>query len=61
MQSEITKRAVGAREAAASIGVSKETIRRMIRLGQIKIARIGRRVVIPVSELDRITRPAAQK
>jgi excisionase family DNA binding protein len=43
--------AVSVKEAAELLGVSPFTIRRRIRSGALKIAHIGRRVVVPVDSL----------
>jgi excisionase family DNA binding protein len=43
--------AVSVKEAAELLGVSPFTIRRRIRGGALKIAHIGRRVVVPVDSL----------
>jgi excisionase family DNA binding protein len=45
-------------EAAKLISVSTFTLRRQIKCGTLKVARIGRRLVIPVSELEKLLRPA---
>jgi excisionase family DNA binding protein len=44
------------REAAKDLNVSKETIRRLAEQGEIRYVRVSRRVMIPVSELDRVVR-----
>jgi excisionase family DNA binding protein len=45
-------------EAAKLTSVSAFTLRRQIKCGTLKVARIGRRLVIPVSELEKLVRPA---
>lgn len=45
-------------DAAEAIGVSAATLRREIRAGRIRTVHIGRRVVVPASELHRITTDA---
>ncbi len=47
---------VSIEEAARLSGLSKYTIRAYERKGLIKATRIGRRVLIPVSELERVLR-----
>lgn len=49
---------VGINEAANLTSVSAFTIRRQIKQGKLQIARIGRRVVIPVGELTKLAPPA---
>ena len=44
---------VSAMEAATRLGVSRSTIRRLLKERQIGYVRIGRRVVIPLTELER--------
>jgi excisionase family DNA binding protein len=56
---QMTKLAVGLQEAQEMTGISHFTFRRMVRLGKIKAARVGRRVVIPVTELERLVKPGA--
>lgn len=41
-------------EAAASLGVTKQTVLRWIAEGQIAHVKIGSRYRIPVSEIDRL-------
>jgi len=43
--------AVDLRQAAALVSVSVYTIRRYVRQGKLRSTRIGRRVVVPLSEL----------
>jgi excisionase family DNA binding protein len=45
---------VGVKEAAAALGLSPWTIRQYIREGKIRGIRIGRRVLIEPSELQRL-------
>jgi excisionase family DNA binding protein len=45
-------------EAAKLTSVSAFTLRRQIKRGNLKVARIGRRVVIPLSELEKLVNPA---
>ena len=41
------------REAAKIMGVSTSTITRLIDAGELKIVRLGKRTLVPRSELDR--------
>lgn len=41
------------RQAGAKLGISADTIRRLIEVGEIQAYRIGRQVRIEVSELER--------
>jgi excisionase family DNA binding protein len=47
---------VGVEQAAATLGLSKWTIRQYIREGKIAVVRIGRRVLIEPGELERLVR-----
>jgi excisionase family DNA binding protein len=47
-------RAVGIKEAAAALSVSTDSLRRLIKRGTLRSSRIGKRVVIPITELDRL-------
>ena len=49
-------RLVGIREAAADLGVSKDTVRRLIKGGKVRLVRVSRRILIPRQEIDRICR-----
>jgi hypothetical protein len=43
-------------QAAEMIGLSRETIRKMIRTGKLKMNEVG---MIPISEIDRVLAPKA--
>ena len=47
-------------EAAASIGVSRDTLERYVVDG-LRVVRLGRRVVIPVSEIERFLSRSAER
>ncbi len=46
--------AVDLKRGAEMTGVSIQTLRRYLRSGALKASRIGRRIVIPVSELQKL-------
>jgi excisionase family DNA binding protein len=46
--------AVDVREAARLTSLSPFTIRAYIRMGKIKVARCGRRLLVPMAELSRL-------
>jgi len=46
--------AYGISEAAKALGVSRSTIYRAIWRGEIRVAKIGGRTVIPTAELERL-------
>lgn len=47
-------------EAAASIGVSRDSFERHV-LGELRVVRVGRRVVVPLRELERWTERSASR
>lgn len=51
--------AVDAREAGRRLGLSVRSVRRMTADGRLPVLRVGRRVLIPVAALDRLTEEAA--
>ncbi len=53
------KLSVGLQEAQELTGISHFTFRRMVKLGKIKSVRVGRRVLLPVSELEKLVKPRA--
>lgn len=56
---EIQKLSVSFDGAEELTGVSQYTFRKMVREGKLRVARIGRRIVIPMSELKRLLEPGA--
>lgn len=48
--------AVDVREAGRLLALSPHTIRAYIRKGRIKAVRVGRRVLVPAAELERLAR-----
>jgi excisionase family DNA binding protein len=57
----VEKRVLDVPEVAGTLGVHPLTVRRLIRNGELRAVRIGRRVVVPVAALDQFleSRPAA--
>jgi excisionase family DNA binding protein len=55
----MTKLSVGLQEAQEMTGISHFTFRRMVKQGKIRAARVGRRVLIPVAELERLVKAGA--
>ncbi len=51
---QVTRTAFGIVEAAQSLGCHADTLRRKANAGELKTIRVGRRVLIPASELQRI-------
>jgi excisionase family DNA binding protein len=52
--------ALGVDEAAAAIGVSRDTFERHV-LADLHVVRVGRRVVVPVRELERYLERVASR
>jgi len=46
-------------EAEKATGVSRFTLRKFAKTGRLKVVRVGRRVVVPISELERMFSPGA--
>jgi len=59
-KNEMTPLSVGLEQAQEITGISKHTLRRMVKNGTLRAARIGSRIVIPIAELERLTRPGAK-
>jgi excisionase family DNA binding protein len=49
---------ISIREAANFLGVSKDSVRRLVDRGDLKKVKVLRRVLIPVSEVERMSKPA---
>lgn len=41
-------------ELAEALGVTERHVQRMVQKGEIKVARLGRRCLVPMDEVDRI-------
>jgi excisionase family DNA binding protein len=50
--------AVSIRRAASLIGISPWSVRHAAKAGRLQIARIGRRTLVPVADLERFVRDA---
>jgi excisionase family DNA binding protein len=48
--------AVSVGRAAVLVGVSKATIRSFAKTGRLRVARMGRRVVVPMNSLEQLVR-----
>lgn len=55
----MTKLSVGLHEAQEITGLSNVTLRRLVKGGKIRAVRVGRRILLPLSELERLTKPGA--
>jgi excisionase family DNA binding protein len=49
-----TRQAYGMREAAERLSLSKGHLYNLIQRGQLRAVRLGRRTLIPASEIDRL-------
>ena len=52
--------ALSVEEAAASVGLSRDLLDEIIRDGDLRVVRAGRRVLVPVRELERWLERAAR-
>jgi len=50
------ERLLPVREAAERLGVAESTLRRLIAQGEIEARKVGGKVVVPLSEIQRITK-----
>jgi excisionase family DNA binding protein len=53
--------AVDVREAARLISLSRFTVRRYIKRGLLRAVRVGRRVLVPIGELERLVGSSGQQ
>jgi len=55
------RRGLRVRELAASLGLSRSTVYRLVASGQLRAVRLGRRtIVVPADELDRLLGPGPE-
>jgi predicted site-specific integrase-resolvase len=50
------KRGEGLKELSESLGVSYDSLWRAAKSGALRVIRIGKRVVVPAAEIERISR-----
>jgi excisionase family DNA binding protein len=53
------KLSVGLEQAEEMTGISRHTFRKLVKRGKIKSARVGRRILIPIGELEKLVKPGA--
>jgi excisionase family DNA binding protein len=58
-KNEMTQLSVGLAQAEEMTGLSQFTLRRLVKRGKVRAARVGRRILIPMTELERLTKPGA--
>ena len=46
-------------EAASALRVSRSTAKNLIGRGQLRVTRLGRRVIVPADEIERLIREGA--
>ena len=51
---EISQRAVGVEDAFGSLGIRRTAFYSLVRAGKIRVIKLGRRTLVPCSELDRV-------
>jgi len=56
IEQKVSRAALGIADAALSLGLHPDTLRRKANAGELKIIRVGRRVLIPASEMERVLR-----
>lgn len=54
MSENVVRELFGIAEAAKAIGVSPDTVRRLIKAGALKSVRISRRAMVSASEIERV-------
>lgn len=54
MSENVVRKLFGIAEAAKAIGVSPDTVRRLIKAGALKSVRISRRAMVSASEIERV-------
>jgi excisionase family DNA binding protein len=59
-QKPVLRLAVTVAEAAQMTTLSQDMVRDEIRAGRLKVTRVGRRVLIPVAELERFVNEGAR-
>lgn len=47
---------VGVRQAAKALGVGRDSAYQLVREGRLRAVRVGRRLLVPVAELDEFIR-----
>jgi len=52
-------KAVNLKEAAQALGVHPHTLKMLIADGRLRVVRVGRRYLVPVSELERFLEPTS--
>lgn len=57
-QNDVPRRAYSVGEAAQSLGICRRTVYELMERGQLSTITLGRRRLVPVSELERLVRPA---
>jgi excisionase family DNA binding protein len=60
-QLQVPDRLTGVDEASRRLGVSAFTTRRLIKANRLQAVRVGKRVLIPESELARVMREGCSK
>ena len=56
----MTQLSVGLADAEQMTGISQHLWRKLVKEGKVRAARVGRRILIPTSELERVTKPDAK-
>ncbi len=51
---DIVPRLLSLRDAAQALGISEKSVQRLAKVGQIRLVRLGHRVLCPRSEMERL-------
>ncbi|MBP2321386.1 excisionase family DNA binding protein [Kibdelosporangium banguiense] len=54
----LTPKSVNTQQASELLGIPTRSVRRLIENGQLGAVRLGRYLVIPIEEIDRLLAPA---
>ena len=54
MEDNVTKLAITVSEAACRLGIGRNSAYEAVRRGEIPTIRIGKRILVPISALDRL-------
>jgi len=56
---DVPKKLLPLPDAAAALGVSPRFVRKLASLGQVRVTRLGRRILVPVMEVERLAEEGA--
>lgn len=59
MSDNVKRLALSYAELAEAIGVTERHVQRMVQKGELKVARLGRRCLVPMAEVERLLEEAS--